>query len=239
MAVVINNLRVRRPSMPYAVVQLEPLDNSIDRRAWLRDAASSTASLPDEIWEYAGDQIDRYPSNVHVVHMPLLPSIVWQQTESNDAPPQRVIDVLFIGAMTRRRDAFWRAFSRTVIAATNASVRLETHEPHHGSLFASDLWARMLATKILLNVHNFEPPLLEGARIFPALAAGVCVVSEDRLAPSSVDRALVADVVRFVSNADEAAVLVVRLLANASALDACNAHSRYFSRHTTLEAWMH
>ena len=96
----------------------------------------------------------------------------------------------------------------------------------------------MQRTKILLNVHNFFPAVLEFARIMPALAAGMCVVSEAAASRASTDARIVSSAVYLVENATVAINVIRTLLENSVALEQCAAAGIALAREQTLDAWI-
>lgn len=83
---------------------------------------------------------------------------------------RRPIDVLFVGSINRRRFEILNAL-------TKANVALEIRATNQPA-FGDELAALLRASKIVLNVHYYEPGVFESFRVVPALQAGAVVVSE-------------------------------------------------------------
>jgi hypothetical protein len=84
-------------------------------------------------------------------------------------PAEQDIDVLFVGSLNDRR--------RAILAQLQAfaTVRVvSTGEPVFGQALI-DLEAR---SKIVLNLHYYQPGIFESSRVVPAVARGSCVLSE-------------------------------------------------------------
>ena len=228
--------------VPFVIWQLEPLSN-VDLRHWLR-CRHPHACVRDaaEVWEYSCDQLAAYrDAGVRrLVSVPLLPSRLWATRfgAPSSSSTRRAVDVMFVGAITRaHRRAFVGHVSDALVAVRRDAILVI--DGKHVILEGEGLWRRMLETKILLNVHNFFPAVLEFARIMPALAAGVCVVSEEAAAAaSSLDARLVAGVVRFVADAEAAVAVITALLADPAALERCSAAGIALSRRQTLSRWL-
>ncbi len=95
---------------------------------------------------------------------------------------QRTTDVLFLGALTKRRDAvlgeavrhLWEWNSDLRLFAMAGPVR----NPDKHFIAGHDKWDRLADSRILLNVHRGDVPYFEWVRALEAVVNGCLVVTE-------------------------------------------------------------
>ncbi len=104
----------------------------------------------------------------------------WDRWGGDPARP-RPTDLLFLGSTTARRD---RILSREPIPwDCAAQIRLfdpsqPMCEPRDGFVASTEKWDLLASSRILLNIHADDAPLLEWVRIIEAMANGCMVLSE-------------------------------------------------------------
>ena len=125
------------------------------------------------VWEYSKSNIECWRVR-YGIEAKFVPFGYHRQLESIVHAPQRPlttpgyrIDILFYGASHPRRSALLaklRVLGLTV---------LEVH-----SIFGNALWSLVRQATILVNIHYYQPSILEVCRIIPAIVAGKLMISE-------------------------------------------------------------
>jgi len=175
----LNTLKVSTLPKNYIAYQLEQtaIDNS---RPWFSDEYIKRLVGAREVWDYSlqnivniksklASQSIRCPSfrYVPITYLPLF--------DKGDETVEKEIDVLFYGSTNARRE-------RMMMGLKKAGLRVH---------FAGyNLWGPkrielVNKSRIVLNIHYYEDPILEATRLAPLVSQGAYVVSEP-----SVDRAL-------------------------------------------------
>jgi hypothetical protein len=142
------------------------------------------------LWEYSA----MHAMLLRVRHVPLgyVPSCTRRSQR-----PYPDLDVLFYGSINPRRNA--------VLERMRAlGLRVEVVF----GVFGPALDALIARSKVVLNVHFYEPGLFEAVRVMPLLHRGVCVLSENscdgdgRLVCTSVTYDNLPDVARALTQGD-------------------------------------
>jgi hypothetical protein len=116
---------------------------------------------------------------IEAEHLPLGYTPLWDRFDAGADPST---DVLFLGRISRRREALlagwgpklWRRRSKLVI-----SDNLRPNPASSESFVAGEEKRRLLAdSRLLLNVHGDEEPYFEWLRVLEAIHCGSVVVSE-------------------------------------------------------------
>lgn len=98
-----------------------------------------------------------------------------------DPEAERTIDVMFLGAHSRRRTRQLGRCART-LAPHNCLLQIsDDSRPNlrgSTSFIAEGKWELLTRSKILLNVHRGQEPYLEWLRVLDAIHSGVVVVTE-------------------------------------------------------------
>lgn len=94
---------------------------------------------------------------------------------------ERDIDVLFLGALTRRRTKYLARCAR-VLAPYNSYLLFSDNSrtnPRGSTTFVADgKWDLLTRAKIVLNIHQGDEPYFEWLRVLDAIHAGAVVVTE-------------------------------------------------------------
>lgn len=94
-----------------------------------------------------------------------------RQCDHYDDAGERPIDILVLGADSRRR-RLWAEQFEPVLARYRSRIEL-------GAPLATDAkWDLLAQTKVLVNLHRQEQPYLEWLRVLDAIHAGAVVVTE-------------------------------------------------------------
>lgn len=148
-----------------------------------------------------------------------------------DPAGPRPIDVMFLGAHTRRR-AKYLARAAPVLARHNCLLQLSDATPAVGdtsSYRGESRWAFLAATKIALNLHCGERSELEWQRVLDAVHAGAVVVTEH----SSAISPLVSGEHLLVASADSLPYVAEALLRDEERLARLRAQA-----YERLSAWI-
>jgi len=98
-----------------------------------------------------------------------------------DPDAQRDIDVMFLGARTRRREKYLAACAQVLAPYNSCLLFSDGSRPNPGgspTFLAEAKWDLLPRAKILLNVHQGGEPHLEWLRVLDAIHAGAVVVTE-------------------------------------------------------------
>jgi GT2 family glycosyltransferase len=115
------------------------------------------------------------------IHARLLRPGYSESLDRFDADAERDLDVLFLGAHTRRRTKWLNRCAR-ILARHNCYLLLsDNSRPNTGastSFLADAKWDLLTRAKIVLNLHQGEEPYFEWLRVLDAIHAGAVVVTE-------------------------------------------------------------
>jgi hypothetical protein len=132
-----------------------------------------------DINQHAVTELCRRGIDARVLPLGYHPS--WDSWD-RDISGARPTDILFLGALTRRRELF---FSRAAdeLWDYDCNIRLfdfrvPQTEQGVGFVGGTTKWKQLASSKILLNIHRDEVPYFEWARILEAIANGCVVISE-------------------------------------------------------------
>lgn len=166
MADTINSLRKKYPYRIFVAMQFEQL---FDGSRWVNKKSINILKECDEIWDYDQNNIDflynsyNIKAKLHLLrYVPELDYISLLPKDKHD------IDILFYGSMNEHRH--------------NIINKLKEQLPSR-NIVVVDAWGKELdnyiqRSKIILNIHYYEPNRQEQARMFYLLCNNKCIVSE-------------------------------------------------------------
>jgi hypothetical protein len=98
-----------------------------------------------------------------------------------DPEAERDIDVLFLGALTRRRTKYLNGCARVLAPYNSYLLFSDNSRPNPGgstTFVADGKWDLLKRAKIVLNIHQGDEPYFEWLRVLDAIHAGAVVVTE-------------------------------------------------------------
>jgi len=98
-----------------------------------------------------------------------------------DPGAKRDIDVLFLGAHTRRRTKYLNGCARVLARHRCYLLLSDNSRPNPGAsttFLAEGKWDLLTRAKVVLNLHQGEEPYFEWLRVLDAIHAGAVVVTE-------------------------------------------------------------
>ncbi len=98
-----------------------------------------------------------------------------------DPDGERDIDVLFLGALTRRRTKYLAGCARVLAPYNSYLLFSDNSRPNPGgstTFVADGKWDLLTRAKIVLNIHQGDEPYFEWLRVLDAIHAGAVVVTE-------------------------------------------------------------
>lgn len=114
-------------------------------------------------------------------HLQLGWTAEWDHFSNEDRPT----DVLFMGALSERRERALGSYARTLSRLTTQLILSDNSRPNWAPSESyradAEKWDLLSHTKILLNIHQGQEPYFEWLRIVQAIAAGAVVVTEHSL----------------------------------------------------------
>ena len=214
--------------------------DELNRHLWVLNVEQPGSEWFELAWKYARASRGVFDISLEgvrelcrrgtpAVHAPLGYS---SMLEANDAPdpPDRPIDVLFLGHTSRRRDEFFAKHAdfftsrecRIVLTDLARPRRADTPGYYSGAARASLLGR----SKILINVHSTERRYFETHRALLALSNRCLLVSED----SPETRPLVSGCHFVSAPLDEIPAVCARYLADLNTLSAIALEGHRFAK---------
>ena len=98
-----------------------------------------------------------------------------------DPQAERDVDVLFMGALTRRRTKYLNGCARALARHDCYLLFSDNSRPNRGpstSFLTTAKWDLLTRAKVVLNVHQGDEPYFEWLRVLDAVHAGAVVVTE-------------------------------------------------------------
>jgi GT2 family glycosyltransferase len=98
-----------------------------------------------------------------------------------DPEAERDIDVLFLGALTRRRTKYLNGCASALARHNCYLLFSDNSRPNHApstTFLTEAKWDLLTRAKIVLNVHQGDEPYFEWLRVLDAVHAGAVVVTE-------------------------------------------------------------
>lgn len=174
----------------YIAIQLE--QSGVPNTNWFTPLYFKLLNGAKQVWDYSMTNINNLKKHITVpfVYMPLL--YMKHLTRNDRATVKKDIDVLFIGLMNDKRQAF-------INKLRNNGINVHVAE---NKLWGNSRDMFVQRSKILLNVHYYENAILETARLSYALSLGECLVVSEPSADKLLDRDY-AKFVEFASTHDE------------------------------------
>lgn len=118
------------------------------------------------VFDYSQKNIEFYKSfySKSPIYLPFLPC-----NHKIDDLHEKTIDVLFYGSMNQRRYIILEVLRQLL-----PNLRIEVEE----QLFGIELTKKIKQSKIIFNIHNYQHPTLETARLMEALMYNTHIISE-------------------------------------------------------------
>jgi hypothetical protein len=118
---------------------------------------------------------------VNVRHLPLGYHRSWD-VWNGESGSKRPIDVVFMGALTPRREGFFATNAPTFASLDCRFLLTDASRPLTGSapnfVVGRDKLELLASAKVLINIHQADARYFEWHRVLPALANGCVVVTE-------------------------------------------------------------
>jgi hypothetical protein len=175
----------------YIAVQLE--QSGVPNTNWFTPLYFKLLNGAIEVWDYSIRNVNNLKKHINVplVYVPLL--YMKHLTYEERLTTKKDIDILFMGAMNKRREDL-----------------LNKLREHGLNVYVADtynLWDEernniVKRSKILLNIHYYESAILETARLSYALSLGECFVVSEPSTDKLLDREYSKNV-EFGSNVEE------------------------------------
>lgn len=181
-----------------------------------------------EVWDYSCENLQHYPATYsnRTFLIPQLVASRWSNVTSFTTSSFQK-RALFIGSnKSEHRNDWLRSIPDTAI-----DLRFSTN-----FVFGDDLLQLMSKRAVLVNIHYFDPPVLEMLRLVPALAAGMCIVSEDIPYVHNMRRLLETAII-FVNNSEDMASHVQTFLTDDTLLKRCREASLMVANKFSVSRW--
>ena len=151
----------------YFIYQTEQLNNKERAEKFHNnDAMNKVLKNACSVFDYSKSNIMYYKYFYEnpPLYLPFLPCKM--NINSNI---EKSIDILFYGSLNQRRYIIIEVLKKLL-----PNLHIEINE----NLFGSELTKKIQQSKIILNIHNYESPTLETARLMEAISCNTHIISE-------------------------------------------------------------
>jgi len=162
----------------YVVVQME--QTSAPR--WITESYKQKLVNAVSVWEFSPKNIEYWRSQgiqTPMHHVPIRVPLCFSLDKHNFELSKRDINVLFYGCKNPRRERFYHHLVH-LLKPRGFNVLFEMEY----NLFGDKREELISRAQIVLNLHYYEPAVLETHRIEYLLAHGTCVMSEPSCDPA-------------------------------------------------------
>lgn len=175
----------------YIAVQLE--QSGVPNTNWFTSFYFKLLNGAIEVWDYSVRNVNNLKKHIKVplVYVPL--RYMKHLTCDERLVTKKDIDILFMGAMNKRRQELLDKLSEN---------GLNVYLADNYSLWGEERNNIVKRSKILLNVHYYENAILETARLSYVLSLGECLVVSEPSADKLLDKEY-SKFVDFGSNVEE------------------------------------
>ena len=175
----------------YIAVQLE--QSGVPNTNWFTPLYFKLLNGAIEVWDYSIRNVNNLKKHITVplVYVPLL--YMKHLTYEERLTTKKDIDILFMGAMNKRREDLLNKLRENGLNVYMADTYNLWNEERDNIVKRS---------KILLNIHYYESAILETARLSYALSLGECFVVSEPSMDKLLDKEY-SKIVDFGSNIEE------------------------------------
>ncbi len=175
----------------YIAVQLE--QSGVPNTNWFTPLYFKLLNGSIEVWDYSIRNVKNLKKHINVPHVyvPLL--YMKHLTYKERLVTKKDIDILFMGAMNKRREDLLNKLRENGLNVYVADTY---------NLWDEERNKVVKRSKILLNIHYYESAILETARLSYALSLGECFVISEPSTDKLLDREY-SKFVNFGSNVEE------------------------------------